>query len=180
LLYTLEQGVHTGDFGDKSKPSVNTTEFADTIIANFGRVPEQGMKPSLANDVESLAVCRLAQNTMMVSAEAQDEKIVGVDIFIESAAQPAAVAEKCLKHTADLFKLVTISNRGTQVWPKGSVFTNLVNQYRCRFESVGDAALTQTDILELYRRLMPDFKVCSLEVLNMWNGSKAYSLAQGQ
>src|SRR5687767_4309345 len=41
LLYTLESGVHTGDFGDKSKPAVNTTEFANTIIANFGRVPQQ-------------------------------------------------------------------------------------------------------------------------------------------
>src|SRR4051795_3409683 len=29
LLYTLEQGVHTGDFGDKSKPAVNTTAYAE-------------------------------------------------------------------------------------------------------------------------------------------------------
>ena len=90
------------------------------------------------------------------------------------------MAEKCLRHTLDLFKLVTISNRGTQVWPKGSIFTNLVNQYRCRFESVGDHPLTQTDILELYRRLMQDFKICSTELLNMWGEKKAYSLAQGQ
>src|ERR1700726_2302369 len=27
LLYTLESGVHTGDFGDKSFPAVNTTQF---------------------------------------------------------------------------------------------------------------------------------------------------------
>ena len=117
---------------------------------------------------------------MMVTRELQEEKIVGVDLFIESAEQPNAVAEKCLKHTSDLFKLVTISNRGTQVWPKGSVFTNLVNQYRCRFESVGEASLTQTDIIELQRRLMQDFKICSSELLNMWEGKKAYSLAQGQ
>src|SRR6201991_2957320 len=39
LLYTLERGIHTGDFGDKSKPSVNTTEFADAIIANFEKKP---------------------------------------------------------------------------------------------------------------------------------------------
>src|SRR6476661_6514527 len=45
LLYTLEQGVHTGDFGDKSTPSLNTTEFSEAIIGNFGKVPEQGAKP---------------------------------------------------------------------------------------------------------------------------------------
>src|ERR1700754_5089994 len=39
LLYTLESGIHTGDFGDKSIPSVNTTEFADAIIANFEKKP---------------------------------------------------------------------------------------------------------------------------------------------
>src|SRR6476620_2609759 len=32
LLYTLEKGVHTGDFDDKSRTSLNTTEFAYTII----------------------------------------------------------------------------------------------------------------------------------------------------
>jgi isocitrate dehydrogenase len=101
-------------------------------------------------------------------------------MFIESNEQPNMVAEKCLKHTLDLFKLVTISNRGTQVWPTGSVYTNLVNQYRCRFESVGDIPLTQIDIIELYKRLTADFKVCSTEILNMWGDKKAYSLAQGQ
>src|SRR6059058_6216782 len=32
LLYTLEQGIHTGDFGDKSRPALNTTDFANAII----------------------------------------------------------------------------------------------------------------------------------------------------
>src|ERR1700712_5430640 len=34
LLYTLEQGIHTGDFGDKTKVSLSTTDFAKAIIAN--------------------------------------------------------------------------------------------------------------------------------------------------
>ena len=117
---------------------------------------------------------------MMENEEIQQQQIVGVDMFIESNEQPNNVAEKCLKHTLDLFKLVTISNRGTQVWPKGSVFTNLVNQYACRFESIGDEPVTQTDIMELYKRLAQDFKICSTELLNIWGNKKAYSLAQGQ
>ena len=125
-------------------------------------------------------VFRLEKNPLIMSQEKEEESIVGVDMFVESSEQPGIVAEKCLRHTMDLFKLVTISNRGTQVWPKGSVFTNLVNQYRCRFESVGDAPLTQTDIIELYKRLSADFKICSTELLNMWGDKKAYSLAQGQ
>jgi isocitrate dehydrogenase len=180
MLYTLEQGVRTGDFGDRSKPACNTTQFAHAIIANFGKAPANNPKPILADLPATPTQFKLEKNPMLESAEMAGEQIVGADLFIESNEQPDAVASKLLHFTGDLFKLVTISNRGTQVWPKGSVFTNLVNQYRCRFESIGEAPLTQVDILELYKRVMEDFKICSLELLNMWDGKKAYSLAQGQ
>ncbi len=180
LLYTLESGVHTGDFGDKSKPSVNTTEFAQAIISNFGKIPEHNPRPMLEDKPATPTAFKLEKNPLIMSKELEEETIVGVDLFIESFEQPKDVAEKLLKHTGDLFKLVTISNRGTQVWPKGSIFTNLVNQYRCRFESIEDMPLTQVDILELYKRVMVDFKICSTELLNMWGDKKAYSLAQGQ
>lgn len=180
LLYTLESGIRTGDFGDRSKAAANTTEFANAIIANFGKLPAHGAKELLPNKPITPTHFKLDKNPLIMTKEMEEETIVGVDLFIESAEQPNAVAEKCLKHTGDLFKLVTISNRGTQVWPKGSVFTNIVNQYRCRFESVGEEARTQVDIFELTRRLSAEFKICSTELLNMWGDKKAYSLAQGQ
>jgi isocitrate dehydrogenase len=159
---------------------LNTTDFAQAIIDNFGKKPAYNPRPELPDAPITPTVFKLEENPLIMTKETEDEVIVGVDLFIESFEQPTAVAEKLLVHCGDLFKLVTISNRGTQVWPKGSVFTNLVNQYRCRFESVGEAPLTQIDILELYKRTMADFKICSTEVLNMWGGKKAYSLAQGQ
>jgi isocitrate dehydrogenase len=180
LLYTLESGVHTGDFGNRSSASLNTTEFAEAIISNFGKKPAHNPKPDLADKYITPTHFKLEKNPLIMSKEMADEMIVGVDLFIESAEQPKEVADKLLAQCGDLFKLITISNRGTQVWPKGSIFTNLINQYRCRFESVGDIAVTQIDILELYKRVLPHFKVCSLELLNMWEGKKAYSLAQGQ
>ena len=180
LLYTLESGVHTGDFGDKSIPSLSTTEFADAIIGNFGKQPANNPKPFIANQEPTPTSFKLEKNPMLESMELSQVSIVGVDMFVESNLQPTLIAEKCLTHTADIFKLVTISNRGTQVWPKGSSFTNLVNQYCCRFESLGGEAVTQVDILELYKRLSHDFKICSTEQLNRWGDRKAYSLAQGQ
>jgi isocitrate dehydrogenase len=180
LLYTLESGVHTGDFGDKSIASVNTTQFAEAIIGNFGKLPAQGAKPTWPNKEITPTQFFLTKNPMLESEEMSQEQIVGIDLFVESNEQPMIVAEKCLMHTGDLFKLITISNRGTQVWPKGSIFTNLVNQYRCRFESIGDAPLTQVDVMLLQQRMAGDFKICSTELLNMWDGKKAYSLAQGQ
>src|SRR6188768_3222152 len=120
LLYTLEHGVHTGDFGDKSIPSVNTTQYADAIIKNFGKTPVQGAKPVLPNMPKTPTLFRLDENAMMESAEAEDEKIMGVDMFIESEEQPLVIAKKCERHAGVKFKLVSISNRGTQVWPTGS------------------------------------------------------------
>src|SRR6187200_1558679 len=69
LLYTLEKGVHTGDFGDKKIPSVNTTQFAQAIISNFGKKPAQGAKELMANKPGTPTPFKLEHNAMMVSKE---------------------------------------------------------------------------------------------------------------
>ena len=180
LLYTLEQGVHTGDFGDKNIPSVNTTDFANAIISNFGKKPSLSPKPELTDVPTSCTVFNLDKNAMMESVEDGNEIIAGVDMFIESNLQPNEIAEKCLRHAGVKFKLVNISNRGTQVWPTGSKFTNLVNQYNARFESIDNYPLNQQDVIGLYVSLSGDFKISSLELLHQWGEKKGYSLAQGQ
>ena len=180
LLYTLESGVHTGDFGDKTKTSLNTTDFVQAIISNFNKEPQQGAKPILPDMPITQTVFKLDKNPMLESKEELQEKIVGVDLFIESNLQPLVLANKCMRHAGLKFKLVNISNRGTQVWPTGSIYTNLVNQYNARFESVDGLPLNQTDIIGLYVSMSGDFKVCSHELLNMWGDKRAYSLAQGQ
>ena len=180
LLYTLENGQHTGDFGDKTKPSLNTTEFADAIIANFDKKPENNPRPDLTDIPTTCTVLDLEKNAMMESAEGAQEKIVGVDMFIESNVQPNDIAKKCERHAGVKFKLINISNRGTQVWPTGSRYTNLVNFYNVRFESLDGEPLNQQDVIGLYVSLSGDFKICSLELLNMWGDMRSYSEAQGQ
>jgi isocitrate dehydrogenase len=180
LLYTLESGVHTGDFGDRSIPSVNTTRFAEAIIENFDKSPQHGAKPLIPNLSVTPTFFKLDRNLMLESKETMSEKINGADFFIESNEQPMAIAKKCLRHAGVKFTLVNISNRGTQVWPTGSVYTNLVNQYNVRFESLDDMPLNQQDILGLYVSLSGDFRICSSELLLMLGEKRAYSLAQGQ
>lgn len=180
LLYTLEQGVHTGDFGDKAKTSANTTQFAETIIANFGKTPELNAKELLPNKPVTPTLFKLEKNPMMESKEMENEKIIGVDMFIESNEQPDVIAKKCQRHAGVKFNLINISNRGTQVWPTGSVYTNLVNQYNVRFESIDNYPLNQQDVIGLYVSLSGNFKICSLELLNMWGEKKSYSSAAGQ
>jgi isocitrate dehydrogenase len=180
LLYTLEQGIHTGDFGDKNKPALNTTQFAQAIIDNFGKTPSKNPKPMLPNMPATPTSFKLEKNPMLLSKELGEDHIIGVDLFIESTEQPEIIGKKCQRHGGVKFSLVSVSNRGTQVWPTGSVFTNLVNQYNARFESLDGSPLNQQDIIGLYASMSGDFKICSLEVLNAWGDKKAYSLAQGQ
>lgn len=180
LLYTLEQGIRTGDFGDKSKTALNTTEFAAAIVSHFGKTPQQGARPLLPNKPITPTLFKIEKNPMLISAHPAQERIVGIDFFIESEEQPHVVAGKCLLHAGTKFQLATVSNRGTQVWPKGSVFTNLVNVYGVRFESIDNKPLRQNDLIALYLTLSGDFKICSMEVLDMYGEKKAYSLAQGQ
>ena len=180
LLFTLESGQHTGDFGDRNTRSLNTTEFSDAIIGNFGKQPAVNPKELISNKPGTPAPLKLSENPMMSNKDSANETIVGVDLFIESEEQPGVIAQKCERHAGLKFKLINISNRGTQVWPTGSVYTNLVNQYNVRFESIDGTELNQQDVIGLYVSLTGNFKVCSLELLNSWNGKKSYSQAQGQ
>src|SRR6201985_3553845 len=74
LLYTLEQGIHTGDFGDKGTPALNTTAFAEAIIGNFGQAPKLGARALLPNMPPTPTVFKLDHNQMMLSVDSSEEK----------------------------------------------------------------------------------------------------------
>lgn len=181
LLYTLEQGVHTGDFGDKTIPASNTTAFADAIIANLGKMPAKGVASSKANFVKStLSLEKPTQNKITETEPGISEEIMGVDIFVETMLQPKALAELGQSKLNEKFKLVMISNRGTQTWPTGSIFTELTNESRLRYEKNDGQQLSSKDILDLASRVSESINVCSVEFLKKFGGKLGYSLAQGQ
>lgn len=181
LLYTLEQGVHTGDFGDKSIPSKNTTDFADIIISNFGKAPKKGKAKELQNTVSSFKAPQMPEKQkMMSSPKTEKESVVGMDIFIESDLLANDIAELIKPKLRQGFKLVNISNRGTQVWPTGSNFTECVNSYCLRFEARKDAVLEEADMYAFATVLSSRLSICSVEILKVIGDKKSYSLAQGQ
>ncbi|QJD97957.1 NADP-dependent isocitrate dehydrogenase [Mucilaginibacter robiniae] len=181
LLYTLEKGVHTGDFGDRSVPSKNTSEFADCIIANLGKHPVQGGAFSQPNfECKTNADFHPSENKITVSQPDIEEEILGVDVFVESTLQPAQLAEVAQSKLNDKFKLIMISNRGTQVWPTGSVYTELVNQFRIRYEKADGIELNQKDVFNIAADVSDALKVCSVEFLMKFGDKIGYSLAQGQ
>lgn len=178
LLYTLESGLHTGDFGDRSTASLNTKDFANAIIGNFGKKPSQSARVGAPDKPIAIAESNLKENVMMVSKNQEAETIVGIDFFVESTEQPNVLVEKAKAIATEKIKLVNISNRGTQVWPTGSVYTNLTNIYGVRYES--ETALTQDEINQLCNKASNTMKVVSVESLLKLGENKAYSLSQGQ
>ena len=182
LLFTLEQGIHTGDFGDKNIPSKNTSEFIDSIIANFGQSPKKGKAKELENTASLFKAPALPKHQkMMASTLTETEHIVGVDLFIESTSLATEIVELIKPKLRQGFKLVNISNRGTQVWPGGSTFTECVNQYCLRFEVVRkDTHLEAVDMFAFATVLSSKLTITSLELLKTLGDKKMYSLAQGQ
>lgn len=177
LRYTLEQGVHTGDFGNVEIASVGTTAFADAIIANLGQKPQHSAPREARTDVKLFAKpAAPASQKMMESATPSNSSITGVDFFIESNLDGASIAAKVQPLLASNQKLVTISNRGTLVWPSGSVFTECVDHYTLRVEG----EMEQKDVFELLLKVSDHFPIPSYELLRSFGGKKGFSLAQGQ
>jgi isocitrate dehydrogenase len=71
-----------------------------------------------------------------------------------------------------------ISNRGTEVWPDGSAYTDCVNHYRLRFESA--SATNQSHIVALIGAVASRFTICGAEWLRDIDGKHGYSPARGQ
>jgi isocitrate dehydrogenase len=178
LRYTLEQGTHTADFGDRTIAPSNTNEFADAIIKNLGQKPEFSKPRDAKNDVKLFVKpAKPAKQKMMeTTKDATAKKIAGVDFFIETALLGPEIADKLKLHLGTNQELTMISNRGTMVWPTGSVFTECVNHYRVRVEG----EMSQQEIYILLSSVSKDFYIPSHEVLRVYGEKKGYSLAQGQ
>jgi isocitrate dehydrogenase len=180
LLRTLELGNHTGDFGDRSKPSLSTTDFANTIIANLGKAPAEGVsrKSNIASSFHLPQ--KPAKQRMMLGSNRQEEQIVGLDVFFQSAETGEELAQKLIPLNKNGLKLIMISNRGTQVWPTGSIYTECVDQYRARFEMENGLLSSLQEMLQFSVQLGAIINISSIEILRNYGGKAAYSLAQGQ
>lgn len=181
LLYTLEMGAHTADFGHARGAVLSTSDFAAEIAKNLGCKPAS-MSPAVGENTgkKFAALAKPKQYRMMTERKAKTSQIKGVDFFIESEAPGVDIAEIFAKICPKDYWVTTISNRGTQVWPVGSVFTDSVNQYRVRVETTLSDGMRQVDAIALASKVIYKFKLCSLEFLMSYDGKPAYSLAQGQ
>ncbi|KAI9332478.1 hypothetical protein DFJ73DRAFT_62034, partial [Zopfochytrium polystomum] len=189
LEAALASGDRTRDLVQlPGRSPLGTDGFADSVIHHIA--PEAKATSVAFSDIKFTAPVKPAANPMLSDTAARDrtkEKTVGTDFFVDSELLPNQVADVIQgvlskEKDAAPFALTMISNRGTQVWPTGSLFTEVVNHYRCRLElkNKEEGGAKESDLLELVSDISKKIRVCSLEMLLEIDGKKGYSLAQGQ
>lgn len=174
LLKAIDMGAHTGDFGTDRATALGTDDFADAIIRHLDL---SELKAASLHEHSSPE--RLSKNRMLVSSEDVIET-VGIDLFIQSEEQPDKIAAIAQANLDNDMEVTTITNRGTQVWPEGSVFTDLVDTYVVRIEKNTTAEVKKKRFMEQAIRMYDHLNVSSIEMLITINGERKYSLAQGQ
>ncbi|MDQ2663498.1 MAG: isocitrate/isopropylmalate family dehydrogenase, partial [Candidatus Eremiobacteraeota bacterium] len=175
-LKTIEDGIHTYDIYKEgtSTKKVGTREFAEAICERMGQKPENLAPAVYAKDAQMNISVRAAGATPA-------KQRAGVDIFIDNpGGDPDALAATLRETAVKGTKLVVISNRGTKVWPDGNPDTFWSDHWSCRFESDGEAFTSKhvIDLLSACERANLD--VVKTEGLFTFDGSRGYSLAQGQ
>ena len=186
LLAALEAGVRTGDFGDRAIPPLATTAFARAIADRLGQTPRT--IPARAVPEQSAASFerppRPTTHQLISTFRGVVTHVAGCDVYIETTNPATELAGHLERACADTpFRLTMISNRGTQVWPSGSVFTECVDYFRARFElrpGLAPGQFGQAPAIALLDKIAERFTVGSYELLRIFDGQRGYSLAQGQ
>lgn len=185
LLYTLESGVHTGDVRGEKDP-VGTREFGEAIANNLGKEPSgcEARKVPSESTPEFTPPTRPSENRMMRTFTDSTSVVAGCDVYIDTLLSPTDLADKLGAICEGTpFQLTMMSNRGTQIWPTGSIYTEMVDYYRCRFELRDRAQLGSIDqaaSIDLLSKIGQAFPVTDFQPLRDYDGKPGYSLAQGQ
>lgn len=176
LIVTMEDGKHrTGDIvGYDSPNACKTIDFTKAIIANLGRTSSKYK----VRDVKPLKMPEIS----LAPVTAKKRRVVGIDVFIESAEHPAKVGPvvASLLEGSPL-QLKMISNRGTQIFPDKGTIIDCIDASTCRL-LLRDAAadLSDADIFAVLPKLATKLKWTHLEKLNEFDGAPGYTKAQGE
>ena len=173
VLVALESGIRTSDMIGVDTPAT-TTEFTQAVIANLGK----RSKVSPPKNYKKVELPPSQPGVNVVAAKSR--RLTGLDIYIESALDPAKLAADLEKLTElSPLKLQIITNRGAMVYPASGRRVSLVDHFRCRFV-FRDAAGTAGDaeILTLLGAVSAKCRWMHVEKLQEFDGEPAFSRSQ--
>jgi len=109
-------------------------------------------------------------------------ELVGLDIFIESTAEPKALGDALVAAVAGSpFALKLVSSRGAQVWPVAQPHTFVVDHFRARFMfSAPPAGDGSAEIADLISRVGREHSWMHVEKLQRFDGADGFTKDQGE
>jgi isocitrate dehydrogenase len=173
VLVALESGIRTSDMIGVDAPAT-TTEFTHAVISNLGK--RSKVSPPKNYKKVEMPPSQLGVNVVA----AKSRRLAGLDIYVESALDPAKLAADLEKLTeTSPFKLQIITNRGAMVYPSSGRRVSLVDHFRCRFvfrEAAANAG--DAEILSLLGAVSAKFRWMHVEKLQEFDGEPAFSRSQ--
>jgi isocitrate dehydrogenase len=176
LLVTLEEGkVMPRDVVGDAK-AASTTAFTDAIIANLGKRPAK----TKIREYQPIKMPEISRD--QVSVRPGKRRVVGMDLFVETAETPFELGPKIEKALEGApVKLKMMSNRGTRVYPPTGTSTDMTDQHRVRMLARAEGAdLTHAELMKVVEKLTPLARWAHIEVLQEFDGSLGYTKAQGE
>lgn len=134
LLYTLENGQHTGDIAAPGKKGLSTMEFAKAVVANLGKGPKT-LTAFATGSGQPVKMPRAEDTTQSI----RTKRLTGVDVFIDyDHADAHALGAKIEECGTARLPLDSLSSRGMVMFnpknreakPEVDAVTDL---WACRF-----------------------------------------------
>lgn len=112
LLYTLENGEHTGDIAvDKSK-ALSTSQFAEAVVRNLGKGPKK-LVPFSTGSGKAVKMPRHEDTTQSV----RTKRLTGVDVFVDYEQNDVGVlGAKLMECATSGLPLMSVSSRGMEMF----------------------------------------------------------------
>jgi isocitrate dehydrogenase len=175
LYVTLTEGKNlTGDIAPKGT-GVGTDAFVGQLIENLGRKSD---RPS--RDYKPVALKTWPAGTFATPAATKE--CVGLDVFLDSTMDPAPLGDDLSALAQGTpFRLLTVANRGVQVWPPQGGYTFCVDHFRARFvltaPAEGDGG---AEIAALLGKIAGKHSWMHIEKLMRFDGKDAFSKLAGE
>ena len=157
LLYTLENGEHTGDIATDKAKALTTQQFGKAVVANLGKMPSK-LKPFANGSGQAVKM----PSALHTTQSKRTKVLVGVDVFIDvDHAEANTLGPKINQASTPALKLEVMSSRGLAMFdpkhpdkkPETGAVTDL---WACRF--VG-ANITTADI----RQVLANFESAGID-----------------
>lgn len=175
ILYTLGiEKIYTGDLV-RGGACVGTKEFTDAVIRNLGKKTDFWS----SRDYKEIRLPQVKDN----GPQPKSCRVVGADIYIQSDLSADQLGQQMESLSANApIKLKYISNRGLIVYPMvGGMSPDTVDHWRCRFILRDEqGSLKDQDLFRLLDKVQQDHAWMHIEKLNEYDGSPAFTKAQGE